>query len=535
MKFGSLSIEEAQGTILAHAVRSTQQLFKKGRVLSLADIAELRGAGVVEVISARLSHDDVAEDIAAHKVALAAHGENIKAQEAFTGRANLYSATAGLLVIDEERVRAINHLHESLTLATLPNFARVDARAMVATIKIIPFAVPQWVLDAALEIIADRPLVRVASFVTHRVGLIITRLPQTKDQLIAKSELSIRDRVRAMGAELVKVVVCEHTQDAVRSELQNMKADIILVFGASAIVDRCDVIPASLLAAGGEVQHMGMPVDPGNLLMLGRIDKTPVIGVPSCARSPKTNGFDWVLARVMAGISVTPLDIMDMGVGGLLAEIPSRPQPREQKDVVMTAPRVAALVLAAGTSSRMGSNKLLADLNGAPMIVQTVKRIAAASVENVTVVTGHQADDIQAALDGQMVSFVHNPQFADGLATSLSAGVAALQKSCDAVLVCLGDMPLIDPRDVNRMIAAYNPVELRSIVVPVHGRSFGNPVLWGSNHFPALMACEGDRGARSLLESLKEEVVEIPVEHEGVVLDADTPEALDVIRAIASL
>lgn len=534
MKFGWFCLSDAEGAILAHAVRLESQTFKKGRVLSREDLELLRTSHIDEVVAAKLSDDDVPEDIAAGRVAAAACGEYLQAQEAFTGRANLYSDASGLVEIDETRLKAINHLHESLTIATLPNHARVDARAMVATVKVIPFAVPRWVLEAALKAIGDAPLLKVVPYKLKRIGLIITKLAQTKEQLIAKSESSIRARVVAMGAELSQVVLCEHAQAVVAGEIRTMQVDAILVFGASAIVDRGDIIPAALVEAGGEVLHMGMPVDPGNLLMLGQLNETPVIGVPSCARSPKTNGFDLVLARVMAGIAVTPSDLMDLGVGGLLAEIPSRPSPREHKPAAHAAPRVAALVLAAGSSTRMGSNKLLADLHGQPMIAQTVKRIAASRVEKIVVVTGHQAGDIQNALADEKVTLVHNPHYAEGLATSLRAGVAALRNSCDAILVCLGDMPLIDGRDVNRMIAAFNPAEHRSIVVPVHDRRFGNPVLWGEKHFSALLACEGDRGARGLLERHLDEAVEIAIDNQSVVLDADTPDALAVIRSIAN-
>jgi molybdenum cofactor cytidylyltransferase len=533
MKFASFELADAEGAILAHAVKLDTMTFKKGRVLSVADINLLRASNIHQVIAAKLGADDVPEDVAAHKIAAAVCGQHVQVQEAFTGRANLYAAAAGLVVIDEVRLRAINHLHESLTLATLPPYARVENRDMVATIKVIPFAVPRDVFDAALKIIGDKPLISVAPFKNLRVGLIITRLPQTKEQLIAKSESAMRDRVHALGGELVAVAVCGHTDAAVAAEIKKLDADVILLFGASAIVDRQDVIPAALVRAGGDVHHVGMPVDPGNLLMVGQFDMRPVIGVPSCARSPKTNGFDWVLARVMAGIAVSSSDLMEMGLGGLLAEIPSRPSPREQKLASNTAPRIAALVLAAGTSSRMGSNKLLADLSGEPMIAQTVKRIADSHVETIAVVTGHQASEIESALAQQSVSFIHNPHYAEGLATSLRAGVAALQNSCDAILVCLGDMPLIDPRDINRMIAAFNATEGRNIVVPVHERSFGNPVLWGAEHFSALLACEGDRGARGLLEKLRHDVVEIVMDNQSVLLDADTPEALAHIKSIA--
>jgi molybdenum cofactor cytidylyltransferase len=535
MKFGTFTLDQAEGVILAHGLKQGAVNFRKGRMLSRSDVDELRNAGLKEITAAQLSKTDVPEDYAAQEIAAVVGGLHVLAQEAFTGRSNLYAEEGGLVFIDGVRLRQINHLHESLTLATLPNFARVEPRAMVATIKVIPFAVPRSVFDAALKIIGDEPLIKVAQFQNLRVGLIITRLAQSKDSLVAKSESAMRSRVHDMGGELVSVAVCDHTDFAVAAEIQKLDVDLVLLFGASAIVDRQDVIPASLVKAGGEVLHVGMPVDPGNLLMLGSFKQKPVIGVPSCARSLKSNGFDWVLARVMAGIDLGPHDLMDMGLGGLLAEIPTRPSPRDQKPAPFVAPRIAALVLAAGSSSRMGSNKLLADLEGKPMLAQTVNRIAASHVETITVVTGHQRDEIEAALKEQNVSFVYNAHFSEGLATSLRAGVAALQNSCDAILVCLGDMPLVDARDVNRMIAAFNPLEHRSIVVPVNERTYGNPVLWGAEHFSSLLACEGDRGARGLLEKLNDEVVEIVVDHQGVVLDADTPEALAVIRAIAFL
>ena len=112
--------------------------------------------------------------------------------------------------------------------------------------------------------------------------------------------------------------------------------DMVIIFGASAITDRRDVVPVGLERAGGVVEHLGMPVDPGNLLLLGHVDAggrtIPVIGAPGCARSPKENGFDFVLRRLLAGLPVTGADLKRMGVGGLLSEIVSRPQLRQPPD-----------------------------------------------------------------------------------------------------------------------------------------------------------------------------------------------------------
>ena len=267
-------------------------------------------------------------------------------------------------------------------------------------------------------------------------------------------------------------------------------------------------------------------------MMLAQLGQVPVVGVPSCARSPKINGFDYVLNRLCAGLKVSREDIMAMGAGGLLAEITSRPQPREGGSIAPHRPRIAAVVLAAGQSTRMGANKLLADLHGRPLLAATVSQIQASGVDDLIVVTGHQAAEVEAALRHTKARLVHNAAYADGLATSVRAGIAAVQ-DFDAAFICLGDMPLVRAADLKRMMAAFNVEEGRSLIAPAWGRKLGNPVLWGQEHFVSLMALEGDRGARSLLEASREQIVEIAVEHEGIMLDADTPEALAEIRKLS--
>jgi molybdenum cofactor cytidylyltransferase len=533
MIFGELPVQQAEGAILAHSVKHAGGVFKKGRVLSADDVSALATAGIASVFAAKLSPDDVPEDQAAAAIASVIGAEGTLSQAPFTGRANLHASVHGLALVDPIRIRALNHLHESLTLATVQPFAIVEPREMVATVKVIPFAVPRSVVDRALAIIGNEPLIRVAAFKGKRAGLVITKLPQTKPSIVAKSEDSIRERIAALDGTVSNVSVVDHDIAQVTAAVAAMKAarcDPILIFGASAIVDRGDIIPSSLTKAGGEVLHLGMPVDPGNLMMFGRLGDTPVIGVPSCARSPKLNGFDWVLARVMAGVPVSGEDIMDMGAGGLLAEIPTRPSPREGKPKVQRAPRVAAIVLAAGQSSRMGSNKMLADTGGMPMIRRTVSAVQPA-VDSLVVVTGRDSAEVEKALDGLNVSTVCNPDFAGGLSTSLKRGLEAVPGDADAVVVCLGDMPLVDTSVIRRLIAGFNPAEHRSICVPVHDGRRGNPVLWGKQHFGALMSLGGDKGGRGLFDMLADEIVDIPMPDKSVLTDIDTPEALSAMTA----
>jgi len=266
-------------------------------------------------------------------------------------------------------------------------------------------------------------------------------------------------------------------------------------------------------------------------MLLGAVGAVPVIGAPGCARSPKENGFDWVLARLLAGLPVTRADVTAMGAGGLLMEIATRPQPREDAPAVLEPRRVAGLLLAAGRSTRFGGpNKLVAPLEGKPVVRHAAEALIGAGLAPIIVVTGHMGEAVRAALSGLDVGFVENPDYAAGLSTSLARGVAALPADAAGVVVALADMPRVGGDLIRRLVAAFDPEAGRLIVVPtVEGRR-GNPVLWARRFFPDLTRIEGDTGARHLLGTYGEAVVEVPVEGEGALLDVDTPEALERAR-----
>ncbi|CAO3420850.1 NTP transferase domain-containing protein [Azospirillum doebereinerae] len=538
MQFGPVTLDDAEGAILAHSLRRGPVSFKKGRRLSADDIVALRDLGVASVVAATLGPDDIGEDEAASRVAAAVAGPNVTVAAAFTGRVNLFATERGLLCLDPARVDAINLLDESVTIATLPDFAPVEPGQMLATIKIIPFAAPASCVEQAERVAAGggtgSPPLRVAAFRPLSVGLIQTRLPGVKDSVLDKTVAVTRERVEALGGTLIAETRCDHDEAALTDGIRSMPpADLLLIAGASAITDRRDVLPAAIERAGGVVEHFGMPVDPGNLLLLARIDAMPVLGLPGCARSPKLNGFDWVLQRVAAGVPPTRADVMRMGVGGLLAEIPSRPLPRSG-DVpeAPRAPRVTALVLAAGRSSRMGAtNKLLAEVDGTPLLARAVDAALASQAANVIVVTGHQGERVAAALSGKPVTFVHNPDFAEGLSRSLRAGLAAVPSESDAVVVCLGDMPRVASGIIDRLIAAYSPAEGRAVCIPTaHGKQ-GNPVLWDRAFFAEMAALTGDSGAKRLIGRHADRVCEVPVDDAGILYDVDTPELLAQFRA----
>ncbi|SJZ49327.1 molybdenum cofactor cytidylyltransferase [Enhydrobacter aerosaccus] len=546
MKFGETPIDEANGAILAHSWRANGINFAKGRMLSPDDVAKLKAAGVASVVAARLDDDDIHEDEAAATVAKALAGEGIEVTAPFTGRCNHFAREAGLAVIDAERIDALNELDESVTVATLPAFTRVTPRQMVATVKIIPYGAPRSAVARAVDVAkaANRPLVSVAPFRAMRVGLVQTQLPGTREKVLDKAVGTTGKRLTALGSSLVGERRCAHDAVAIATALNDLKArgcDLFLVAGASAIVDRHDVVPSGIEQAGGKVTHFGMPVDPGNLLLTGELDGKPVLGLPGCAKSPKYNGFDMVLERLAAGLAVGRAEIVRMGAGGLLAEISTRPQPRGEGDHEeggpQQAPRVAIILLAAGRSTRMGGpNKLLADAKGMPLVVHAVTAALASQATEVVVVLGHMAAEVKAVIEqaapaGSKIRFVTNPDFASGLSTSVRTGIGSLGKEIDAAVVQLGDMPGVNAPLLDRLIAAFSPVEGRSICVPTVGGKRGNPVLWDRRFFAEMANLAGDSGAKHLIGEHADLVCEVEMTGEAAVTDIDTPEALATWRA----
>ncbi len=538
MQFGTLTLDDALGAILAHSLPLPGGVLKKGRVLAAGDLQRLRAAGLDTVVAAKLDASDVAEDEAARQLAVALGGADVSIAAPFTGRANLFAARAGILQFDPAALTALNLTDERVTVACLDAGERVDAGQMIATVKLIPFAVPADVLAAGVDA-ANTARISIAAFKPHRVGLVLTALAGTKPSVLAKREQVIAARVASAGSRIAASRTVGHDAASISAALTALANDgcaPLLVFAASAIVDRLDVVPAALVAAGGVIERLGMPVDPGNLLLLGSLGATPVIGIPSCAASPKLNGFDWVLERVLAAVPITTRDIAAMGHGGLLKEIASRPQPRDgsavtAEDTERRAPRIACVVLAGGRSTRMGTNKLLEVFRGQPIVRHVVEAARASRAAHVRVVVGHQADAVARALDGLEVEIVINPDFAAGISSSVKAGLRDLPPELDGAMMALGDMPELSAAHFDRLIAAFDPQDNRSIIVPTFHGKRGNPVLWSSRYFAEMQDVSGDTGAKHLLGAYADQVVEVDLATEAVITDVDTPEALAALRA----
>ena len=299
MKFGPAPLEDAEGAILAHSQKVGDRMIRKGSLLDADMIAALRGAGRTEVICAQLEPGDVPEDLAADRLATPLVSPLIARSRAATGRVNLSAEVPGLLRIDVAAIDRLNTIDEALTVGTLPDYAVVARKDLVATIKVVPLSVPGKVLTVAEALIRQGGSpIALHPFQHLKVGLVVTELPGLKDSVTDKTIAVTDQRVTALTGTLLPPVRCHHDEESVAKALDKLLvdgADLLLIIGASAVVDRRDVGPAGIVKAGGEILHFGMPVDPGNLICLGQAGA----GAAGLRAQP---GAEWDRLRAVASI-----------------------------------------------------------------------------------------------------------------------------------------------------------------------------------------------------------------------------------------
>jgi molybdenum cofactor cytidylyltransferase len=534
MIFGEFRCEEAEGVTLAHTLNLGAKTLKKGRVLGADDIVLLKQAGIERITGARMGEGDLDENAGAAAIAALLVGPNAETRKPYTGRCNLHASARGVLRVDAARIDALNELDEAIAVGTLPDYALARLGQVLATIKIIPFAVTRELVERCRAIAAGGPLLRLAPLAPRRAALILGELPGMKENVFRGTVTATRNRLEGLGSRLALVLRCRHERREYEAKLREALAagcDLLLVAGATVTKDRRDVVPAAVVAAGGTIEHFGMPVEPGNMLLLAHIGEVPVLVLPGCARSRRSNGLDWALQRLLAGLPLGRAEIMRMGVGGLIRS-PLEPEDEEEGEVesVPAVPagtaNVAALVLAAGQSSRMGgTNKLLAGVDGVPMLLRAVNAALASKASSVTVVLGHEAERAEALLAGRRVNFVRNPDFAEGMSTSLRAGIAALPAEVEAAVVLLADMPRVSAVHVDRLIDAFE-AQRPAIVVPQRNGRRGNPILWPRAFFAAMQNVAGDQGARGVLEANAGRIRFVDIDDDAIHADVDTPDDL---------
>lgn len=524
MKFEERPVATSNGWSLAHSILCGQKRLAKGTVLTNALIEKLSSNGISKAQVFLLEENDVDEDTAAKCAADKITGSGLNVELAGKGRANITAAYNGLF-IPGECVDAVNATDDAFSAASLAAHTPVRTGQLVATIKLIPYGLPAATLD---EIPSLKSLMAIKPFQGFTAQLLVTGTAPTQ-----RTIASLSARIEHVGGHLHLQDPIQHSLSSVESALESAKtsnATLILMLGASAISDERDIFPAALINSGGKLVKLGMPADPGNLLMLGELDNKTVIGLPGCARSPALNGFDWVLERFAANESLDSHTISKMGTGGLLKEPAGRKTPRATAiSQRLTANRIAAaaVVLAAGKSSRAKSiHKLLSTLDDKTVIATTIDTLLGVKNLTVTIITGHKAAEIEACVSSKDVSTLHNPDFAQGMGTSLAAGIASLDETTDYAFVCLGDMPFVQPETLKKLLKIAAETNGSAIFIPTFHGKRGHPVLWHKRFFANLKRLQGDTGGKEIIRNNSEKVIEVPVDDAGVLIDLDTPEML---------
>ncbi|MFK7997151.1 MAG: NTP transferase domain-containing protein [Granulosicoccus sp.] len=531
MIFDKLDIHHCEGSYLAHSLLTAEGRIAKGTCITAAIVRQLVNSGTSEVLVAKLQEGDVHENEAALSIARHLQGTGVTLSTPRTGRVNLLASIEGLCHFDAGTIIAANAIDEGITIATLPENRWIARGRMIATIKIIPYAVKNENVLKVINFLHERNL-SVAPAVPHKAELIQTRLSSVKETVLDKTRRVTENRLIARSTELVHETRCDHNTESlsaiITETVTRRNPDWILIVGASAISDRADVIPRAIVAAGGTIDRYGIPVDPGNLLLLAHIEQTLVVGLPGCARSPRYNGLDMIFDRMACEVPVTNQWLSSLSVGGLLAEIADRPAPR-----ISTSrhQEIGAVILAAGSSRRAGpANKLLTPYNGQPMVAHIAQTVVRSQASRVIAVTGHQHSRIVDALSTTSAECVYNTAHESGMASSVVMGISELTET-DGILVCLGDMPHITTDIINQIIQAFKNNPDKSIFVPSINNQRGNPVLFTKVFYDSLLALEGDTGAKKLVQQYPDEVFEVDVEDNAVLLDYDTEEALSALSS----
>ena len=531
MKIENLDPRESKGSILAQSYNLSERKLSKGTRVSKAIVELLNKENIKSILCAVPDENDMDEDAAAEAISNAIDRNRIYAEEASTGRVNFRTPALGVVRYNRELIKKINLVDESIAFSIVEHNQLLAKNDLIATLKIIPFFASKIYVERVVALLSKYEIFKIHRLEEKKVDFIQTYYNWQKRSIFKATSNVTRSRLDALGCLLEKETLIPHDHESLCSEIKSSLdsgAQVLLISGASAITDRSDYIPKAILSVGGEIIQYGLAVDPGNLLLIGQIGSTTVIGMPGCARSPKLNGFDWVLQLLMANIPITKEELADMGAGGLLMEIASRPLPRAlSKSVYKRGKKIMGVILAAGNSTRMGKdNKLLRNVGDASLVRNTAVEMLNSDVDSCSIVLGYQSDKVAEVIKDLNISLILNPLWQEGQASSLKAALNTLDDTYSDLLIMLGDLPGVKSRHINTIIEEHLLTNNRrsKITIPSFNGKKGNPVIWGRSFFPDLSNLEGDVGGRALFNHHPAAINLLDMDDPAVVTDTDTPE-----------
>lgn len=328
MKLKELPVTDIVDTILVHNITyaNGRKAISKGTRLTTDHCNLLQELGHQQVLVALLGAGDISENEAAGQIAMVLQSENLSFRRGAGGRMNFEADCDGILVIDEKQLLALNHL-PGVTLATRPQYEIVgpnQPEQRVASLKIIPYAIPQTVLKQAIALTTNSPgIITLRPIPANKqVALLLIGEASTHSKLKSSFETPIRTRLERLGGVLNQVEAILLTPKAIQQATLDLtkRCDLLIIAGQTSIMDKSDMIPTALVMAGAEFILHGVPVEPGNLMGLAYLGQKPILCAPGCARSPNYNVVDLILPRLLLGDHLTQADIAIWGLGGLLGK-----------------------------------------------------------------------------------------------------------------------------------------------------------------------------------------------------------------------
>ena len=534
MQLKELPTKETIGLILAHSCKLESQKISKGTLIDSKIVNSLINEQVSQILCAIPNESDLHENEAANLIANAIDKKKAFSGIASTGRVNFKSNSLGIVRYDRSVIKELNLIDESIAFSIVQHNQLLAPNDLIATLKIIPFFVSKSSVEKAVNLIRRSSLFEFHGLKKRKCSLLQTRFNWQRSEIFKATTNVTKDRLKNLDCSISKDRLINHNLAEISKCIRdyvNEGTEILLISGASAIIDRTDDIPKAILQEGGEVFQYGLAVDPGNLLLIGKISDMTIIGMPGCARSPKLNGLDWVLQLLLAEINIDKEELAEMGAGGLLMEIASRPLPRSLNRKISKPRKLFGALLAGGNSKRMGKdNKLLVEIEGIPLVRKIVLEMLNSNLDGCQVVLGYEAEKVAEVLKDLPVQFLVNPLWKNGQASSLKTAVENLDTEVSDLLVMLADLPGVTSKHIKYLIE--NHFEDRSsnniITVPCHKGQRGNPVIWSEAFFPDLVKLDGDTGGRVLFPYHPAAMNLVEVHNDCVITDTNTPQELNL-------
>ena len=330
MFFGEIETKLSEDALLSASLILDNNLSKvkisKGTKIDKSIIKLLLNNNIQKIMCAKLDQDDIDENTSAYLISsslINQKNSNLSVSDARQGRCNILANINGLLIYEPDQLYNINSITDDIGIGAINQFKMVKKNQVIATTKIIPFALNKNIIEKIKEY--SKGCFKLIPFNNMNIHLIQTENKSTLKKVLDKTLFVTQKRLKDCNITHLSEKRCDHDIKSLSDNIkQSVKedADVILVFGASAICDKNDVVPSSLISNQGKIIRLGMPVEPGNLMLLGKINKSGktifFVGMPGCARSQKENGVDWILWRIFCGLDVSNKDINQMGAGGLL-------------------------------------------------------------------------------------------------------------------------------------------------------------------------------------------------------------------------